>query len=220
MSNEQFLVRDTRLPGHFWADNEVYDVYGPDLGSHGFAVYMALCRNATNGTGECRIAMSKLGERLSISKSTVHQALARIVELGLARLLEAGGPRTSAVYLLADVKSLCDPDMAQLRLANQRSISERSQPSVLLANASVRPPNDNRTQRSISERPIRKERLTTRLNTQNTKPGFCKSCENRGMKEHKGHPGTVYYCLCEVGQQLQKKETGKTAREMQYGVGR
>jgi DNA-binding transcriptional regulator GbsR (MarR family) len=164
--SDDFLVRDQRLPGHFWADNEVYDVFGPALRSHGFSVYMALCRNAVNGTGECRISMSKIADQLDIGKATVSEALKTICEIGLARVLEPGGPRTSALYLLADVKSLTDPQMAQLKL--QRSISERSHVSVPQANASVRLANVSRTQRSISEHAIRKERLIQDLKTKNT----------------------------------------------------
>lgn len=102
----EFLVRDSRQPGHFWADNEVLDIYGPKLGAHGFAVYMALCRNATNGTGECRMATRKLAKLLDISAGGAFNALALIVKLGLIQQASAGDPRNPATYLLADVKNL------------------------------------------------------------------------------------------------------------------
>jgi len=61
--SQEFLVRDHRMPGHFWADNEVFDVFGPQLGEHGFSAYMVQCRHATNGTRECRISTRKLARR-------------------------------------------------------------------------------------------------------------------------------------------------------------
>jgi len=172
----QFLVRDTRMPGHFWADNEVYDIFAPQLGAHGFAVYLALCRTAINGTGECRIAMSRIATQLTISKATVHQALGKIVETGLAQLGESGGPRKTALYLLADVKSLTDPTIAQMRLVSVRP--PNAQPS------SVRPPN---AERSPTERnpnaafaqrtPYKEDKTITRLNTK-TEPDFSLTCTN------------------------------------------
>lgn len=101
-----FLVRDTRHPGHFWADNEVLDVYGAELGAHAFAVYMVMARNATNGTGECRVSIRKIAAQLGMSSGGVFNALARLVELGLARMVEPGDRRFPAIYLLADVKAM------------------------------------------------------------------------------------------------------------------
>lgn len=119
MSEQDFLVRDTRLPGHFWADNEVLDFYGSQLGPHGFAAYMALCRNATNGTGECRISTRRIAKQLGMSAGGAFNALAIVLQLGLARQIDPGGPANPAIYVLADVKALLDPTMAQLKLAGR-----------------------------------------------------------------------------------------------------
>lgn len=116
---DQFLVRDTRMPGHFWADNEVLDEYGERLGPHGFAIYMALCRTAINGTGECRISTRKLAKQLRMSAGGAFNALALIVEIGLARQIHPGDRTGPGVYVLADVKALLNPGHAQLKLAGR-----------------------------------------------------------------------------------------------------
>jgi len=89
----------------------------PLLGAHGFAVYMALTRNATNGTGECKLSTSKLAAQLGMSKGGVFNALGLLVKLNLAKRIHAGDPRHPAIYVLADVKALVNPTYAQLRLA-------------------------------------------------------------------------------------------------------
>jgi hypothetical protein len=117
VTETNFLVRDTRLPGHFWADNEVLDVYGEELGPHGFAAYMVLCRNATNGTGKCRISTRKLAKQLGMSAGGAFNALATVVRVGLARQTSRGDRTNPGVYVLADVKALLNPDIAQSKLA-------------------------------------------------------------------------------------------------------
>ena len=169
----EFLVRDHRMPGHFWADNEVLDVYGEKLGFAAFAVYMVLCRNATNGTGECRISMRKVGKIFGMSTGGVFNALTEILQLGLARQVDPGDNRHPAVYVLADVKSLTDPALAQMRLKKN---------SVHTVNAeaiSVHGMNAETGQRSSDERSVHtvnpaftprtrnkeSKRLSTRLST-------------------------------------------------------
>lgn len=119
MSEQDFLVRDTRLPGHFWADNEVLDVFGTQLGEHGFAAYMVLCRYATNGTGECKLSTRKLAKILGMSAGGAFNALSKVLQVGLARQLHPGDSATPATYALVDIKALLNPDIAQLRLAGK-----------------------------------------------------------------------------------------------------
>lgn len=116
---DQFLVRDTRMPGHFWADNEVLDLYGSHLGAHAFAVYMAMCRSAINGTGECKISTRKLAQQLGMSAGGAYNALVHIVRLGLVRQIHPGDRSSPGIYILADVKALVNPEIAQLKLAGR-----------------------------------------------------------------------------------------------------
>jgi len=210
---DKFQVRDVRLPGHFWAENEVYDFFGPKLGAYAFAVYMALCRKAKNFTGECSIAMSQLAKDLNVSKSTIHQALARILELNLVIRTAEGGPRSMATYVLGDVKTLVDPvRAAQLRLAMSDS-------SVRVANAK-REGNDRvghgsvrgtyasgyRANAAFVQQTRNKERNTSlKLNTEKTHD-ICSRCSNFGYYEHKGHPGQTWFCWCRIGVALQEAE--------------
>jgi hypothetical protein len=116
-TEDTFLFRSERLPRHFWADNEVIDVFGPQLGCDGFAVYMALCRVSINGTGECSISLNKLASQLGVSKGGVFNALKKLCGVGLIRLLKPGDARNATMYQLADVKSLIDSDHRQLKLS-------------------------------------------------------------------------------------------------------
>jgi hypothetical protein len=100
------MVRDSRQPGHFWADNEVLDVYGEKLGAHGLAVYMAMARRADNSTGECILSTRRIAGQVSMSVGGVFNALALIVALGLARKVLDSEHGKPAVYVLADVKAL------------------------------------------------------------------------------------------------------------------
>jgi hypothetical protein len=146
--SDEFFPRDNRQPRHFWADNEVFDIYGPKLGAHGFAVYMALAKHAMNNSGECRTSMSKIATQLGMSKGGVFNALAIILQLGLAQKIDAGDNRHCAAYVLADVKALVDPNYAQLRLAvsvhtvNAKAAERSSgEPSVHTVNSRVHPVN-------------------------------------------------------------------------------
>jgi hypothetical protein len=155
MSDEEFFPRDNRQPRHFWADNEVFDVFGPKLGAYGIAVYMALARSAMNNSGECRTSMRKIANQIGTSPASVFNALSVILQLGLARKTDDGDNRRCATYVLADVKALTDPNHAQLRLSGsvhlinagsgERSIGERSVQSVNPSVQSVNPAFNRRT---------------------------------------------------------------------------
>jgi DNA-binding transcriptional ArsR family regulator len=210
MSEQQFLVRDTRLPGHFWADNEIYDVFGAQLGAYAFAVYMALCRRAKNYTGECELSMSQLARDLDVSKATIHQSLARILELGLAMRTREGGPRTTAIYVLADVKSLVDPvHAAQLRLnvpsSSVRIANAKPESSVRVVHGRGHIANatGNEANAAVARRtPYKEEKTLKTEKTNNT----CKFCNQTGVREHKGHRGRQFYCHCETGQEMQERD--------------
>lgn len=139
---QDFLVRDTRQPGHFWADNELIDIYGPRIGPHGLAVYMALARRAINGTGECKLSMRTIAAQIAMSVGGVSNAMTVLLELGLARVIDRGDNRRPAVYILADVKAMTDPGYAQLRLTgSETSKAKALQNSVHPMNAGVHPLN-------------------------------------------------------------------------------
>jgi biotin operon repressor len=76
-------VRDSREPGHFWADNEVVDHYLPAIGVYGFAVYMLLTKYADAKTGQCDPSVEGMARKLGISAPTVRKALERLEKSGL-----------------------------------------------------------------------------------------------------------------------------------------
>ena len=121
-THSDFMVRDSRQPGHFWADNEILDVYGPKLGAHGIAVYMAMARRADNSTGECMLSTRRIAEQVWMSKGGVFNALTLIVALGLARkVLDAQGTKP-AVYVLADVKAVSVHPVNAYRSSHERIV--------------------------------------------------------------------------------------------------
>jgi hypothetical protein len=117
--SDDFLVRDTRQARHFWADNEVVDVYGSQLGPHAFAVYLVLCRYAQNGTGEVRISSRKIAAQIGMSPQGALNALDHLGRLGLILHVQAPTRVQGGLYLLADVKALVDPSYAQLKLTGK-----------------------------------------------------------------------------------------------------
>lgn len=209
MPMSDFLVRDVRLPGHFWADNEVYDIFAPKLGAYGFAVYMALCRKAKNYTGECELSMRMLARDLDVSVSTIHQSLERIIDLGLAIRTREGGPRVTGMYLLADVKTLVDPVLAaQLRLnapPTSVRIANAQSGGVRTANTVVRQANAASHQANAASATRTRNKEEKTLKTSKTEK-TCDYCANTGLRTHRGHPGRQFYCDCALGQQMHKQD--------------
>jgi hypothetical protein len=220
MADQEFFVRDTRLPGHFWADNEVLDIFGPLLGAYGIAVYMTMCRTAINGTGECRISRRRIAKQLDIAVGSAHNALELIVKLSLAKLVQEGTPRTPAIYVLADVKSLCDPKMLQMRLGSSvHQVNAEARLSVHTVNAAPKSvhqvnPSDHgvnakshQVNAGFTTRTRNKEVKTlSRLKTDKTGGSVCLKCQNRGTIPQRAHPGEEIYCGCSIGQALQRAE--------------
>lgn len=81
--DNQDQVRDSRQPGHFWADNEIVDEYLSTIGIYGFAVYMLLTRYADFKTGQCDPSVSGMATRLGISAPTVRAALDKLKDAKL-----------------------------------------------------------------------------------------------------------------------------------------
>lgn len=100
-------VRDARQPGHWWADNELIDVYGPIVGAYGIAVYAVLCRYADNKTGEAFPAIRKIAELLAISRPTVTKALKALEGAKLIRTkrryIRGSKERDNNIYVLLNV---------------------------------------------------------------------------------------------------------------------
>src|SRR5262245_7590946 len=94
-------IRDTRNPGHFWADNELVDNYLPQIGIYGFAVYMLLCRFAR--AGKAKLSIPRMASLLGITEPTIRKALRTLAEVSL--IDDDGANRTAKTYAILDVKS-------------------------------------------------------------------------------------------------------------------
>lgn len=83
-------VRDMRSTHWFWMDNAILDIYGPQLGAYGIAVYTALCRMA-NANGTCWPSLNTLASTIGISRSTVIRSLEKLESLGLISISHRNG---------------------------------------------------------------------------------------------------------------------------------
>ena len=97
-------LRDRRQPGHFWADNEVMDVFGSEVGRNGLSLYMVLARYSYGS--EVRLSLSEMAEAAFMKKDTVARAMKVLVTAGLVIEIKARAAKSASSYALADVKAL------------------------------------------------------------------------------------------------------------------
>lgn len=122
MANESKIgLRDERRPGHFWADNEIFDVFGDELGSNGIGLYMAMARFCYGP--EVRKSLRELAAAARMSKDTVARSLKVLVRLGLVVETRGGASRTVSTYALTDAKELA-------REYIRKSVSQRDSDKV------------------------------------------------------------------------------------------
>lgn len=111
--SETFHIRDERKPGHFWADNEIYDVFAARIGVYAFAVYMALCKYV-NKQAACNPSYEEVARKLGISRRQVIRAIETLKDYKLIKVRQTyttvEGKRrfSSNSYTLLDVKSRTD----------------------------------------------------------------------------------------------------------------
>ena len=212
----EFLVRDTRLPGHFWADNEVLDVFGVKLGAHAFAVYMVLCRFAINHTGAVRISSRKIAKLLGISPQGALNAIDRLIRLGLARQFGHRDNAKPGVYYLANVKALLNREYAPKKTDGGLPPNGGVNP---VGTSGVVNPIDASFQRLDSKgHPVdrlssewtrnKEDKTSSKLETSKTLDPFCSKCNNTGSYPHKGHPGMEVCCHCDIGEEMRREYHG------------
>jgi DNA-binding MarR family transcriptional regulator len=95
-----FAVRDERRPRHHWADNEVLDVHGREIGLAGYGIYMYLGRHADNKTGRCTKRQADIAAAFGCSTDTVQRHTAKLVEAGLIAIKEGAIGKTFTYVLL------------------------------------------------------------------------------------------------------------------------
>lgn len=96
-----FNVRDQRKPGHHWADNEVMDDYGKQIGMQGYSIYMYLCRHAGNRNGKCSRTHAEIAEAFGASRFTVMRHIIILTRVGLISIEKQGGDKS--IYVIMEV---------------------------------------------------------------------------------------------------------------------
>jgi DNA-binding MarR family transcriptional regulator len=98
-----FRVRDQRRAGHHWADNEVIDDFGAQIGPIGYAIYMYLGMHANNDTGRCSKRQSDIAKAFGISEDTVQRHIQKLFDAGLVAKLEPEQKGETLTYLILEV---------------------------------------------------------------------------------------------------------------------
>jgi hypothetical protein len=91
MEDRTFAIRDNRQAGWWWANNDVIDVYGQELGTHGIAVYCVLARHANNRSQQCWPGVRRIAELIGTSPRHVTAALRRLEAAGLVQIKTCAG---------------------------------------------------------------------------------------------------------------------------------
>lgn len=140
MSSEMAVrLRDQRKPKHGWYDNEIYDVFGDELGQHGISVYMALTRLCYGETvchdGGAPYSVRELAEHARMKKDTFHRNLKRVIAMGLVVERKGATAQSASFYDLVDVKELAARALRDaVNAAKAKSVSPRdTRPAPTLA---------------------------------------------------------------------------------------
>lgn len=88
-------IRDMRQ-GFFWANNALIDSFLPAIGAFGLAVYMLLCRYASNETGKCEPSIKLIAKKLSTSEPTVRKAIKALKDNALLKVEERAPSKRGA----------------------------------------------------------------------------------------------------------------------------
>ncbi len=84
------VMRGRPKPGFWWADNEIIDVYGAQIGATAVAVYSVLARFAGD-QGECHPAIPTIAGKLGLADNTVKKALRTLEGAGLIEIEQRPG---------------------------------------------------------------------------------------------------------------------------------
>jgi DNA-binding MarR family transcriptional regulator len=88
-----------------WLDISIVAAYGPQIGAHGIAVYVALATHASHDTQTCWPSIKRIASLVHLSRSAVKRALRTLEAAGLVHRLarqDGEGDPTSNLYTLTD----------------------------------------------------------------------------------------------------------------------
>jgi len=88
-----------------WLDTSIVAAYGPQIGAHGIAVYVALATHASHDTQACWPSIQRIASLVHLSRSAVKRALRTLEATGLVHIQarqDGEGDPTSNLYTLTD----------------------------------------------------------------------------------------------------------------------
>lgn len=124
MSNDtKVRLRDQRKPGHGWFDNEIFDVFGDELGHTGISVYVTLTR-LCYGTS-VKMSLREMGAQARMNKDTLSRALRTVIALGLVIERKGATPQSASTYELVDVKELAQKYLREAVESEKLAVEEK-----------------------------------------------------------------------------------------------
>ncbi|HEX5433538.1 MAG TPA: hypothetical protein VFY05_04820 [Candidatus Angelobacter sp.] len=193
MADEAARVRDSRQPGHCWADNEIIAVYGQQLGPYGVAVYMVFSMVAKNGTGECNITLRQIAKLLDMSPSRVLKSVDTLMELGLvSQTHKSNGDGKPSTYTLMSVDKITKEQTVRffgtlepVRIENRGPVLVASDP-VRIENRGQRDPvrntNTNNTNKTINTTDMSDQRSDTLFPEESQDSSGSKNLKRRPLR--------------------------------------
>lgn len=99
-------LRDERKHGFYVVDNDIIDIYGPNMGVYGIAMYSLIARYANKNGENAFPSYKTITEKLNISRPQAVKTINLLVELGLItkeKRTDSAGDATSNMYALVDL---------------------------------------------------------------------------------------------------------------------
>jgi len=105
IDDQTLEVHDGRRAGWHWAQHQIIDIHGAELGPYGLAIYYALCRH-TDVDRSCWPSYATLAKETGMTRRQAIHQMNRLIRMGLVtkepRKDEAGDP-TSNRYTITDL---------------------------------------------------------------------------------------------------------------------
>lgn len=100
-TDRKIRLRDQRVAGWYWSQNELIDQFARRVGVYGIAVYTVLARHARNNEVK-GLSAAQIASLLRCSRAQVFRALEELEELGVIARQPSWGRETT--YVLLDLK--------------------------------------------------------------------------------------------------------------------
>lgn len=111
--DSEFVLRELREAGWFWAHNELLDVFAPQVGPYAVAVYLCLARGCTGNSPRVQMSLRRIesqwtinGQPTALSRSTIARSLQILLAAGMIAELHAATPSAPAEFGLVSLPKL------------------------------------------------------------------------------------------------------------------